>query len=129
MFGKKKKPVEHIKTFQDGVEVPQNVPDLEIPVYPEQQEPMQQPQYECPVCFDFGFYADNVGVWHHCLRCNPQILKDNGQGKKPIVPEKPKLQAPYVYRVCEHCGKDNEVHNRKKAFICKHCKQDSEVTK
>jgi len=96
MFGKKKGVVTP-KTYIDGVEqtedkildypgreelmeVPGNIPELDIPNLQEQEVPPGfgvvnlPPGVDCVICYDFCFYADNVGVWHHCPRCNAKDL-------------------------------------------------------
>lgn len=89
MFGRKKD--DHVQTFVDGVpdgNVPEKLPDLDIPVYPEQQqqrEPVLGVDYECPICFDFGFYADKNLVWHHCPRCNPPPMMKSVEDNKKFA--------------------------------------------
>jgi len=76
MFGKKKE--KRVQEFINGV--PQQVPALEvpppIPPMPEVSEEVQTIDAECVICFDYGFYADNVGVWHRCPRCNPVVERE-----------------------------------------------------
>lgn len=103
MFGKNKNEAKSpVQTFVDG-----KPSESIIPVYPGRDDLLEQPQtvpdsvpaleepvvqqipegVECVVCFDFGFYADNMGVWHNCPRCNPKELEKT-ETAKPVAKKK-----------------------------------------
>lgn len=72
MFKKKKKKEakkEVVKTYVDGEEVPQEVPDLEVPLPEELIPEEEQTSGECFICWNRGFYRDLQGIWHDCPRC------------------------------------------------------------
>lgn len=138
MFGRKKEK-KNVKTYIDGVdqdsdEIP--VPQPQTAELPSDataleqqavQEPSQQPEVqqfdgECILCFDFGWYADQLGVWHNCPRCNPKAL-NNIPGKKKVSSgeDKPSKGNLYEFRTCPDCGERNEVHKKKKVWTCEHC--------
>lgn len=145
MWGKKKETKPNYKTFIDGEEQE----DQEIPVpnpdetaqlpsdatahEPEQvqvHEPTPQPEVEqfngeCILCFDFRWYADHLGVWHACPRCNKDGKKNipTGRGKPAPADEefKPSKGNLYEFRVCKDCGARNEIHKKKKKWNCESC--------
>lgn len=140
MFGRKK---EKVKTFIDGVEqdsdeipVPQpktaELPSDATALEPQAvQEPSPQPEVqqfdgECILCFDFGWYADQLGVWHNCPRCNKDG-KNNIPGKQAISSrvssdeDRPSKGNLYEFRECVQCGARNEVHKKKKKWQCEEC--------
>lgn len=139
MFGRKKEKKQKIKTFIDGVEQESTEIPIPRPAQPETdvtalepqavQEPSPQSQVEqftgeCILCFDFGWYLDQVGVWHNCPRCNPKSLNNTPSKKqlssadKNIKPTKGNL---FEFRSCPSCGKHTEVHKKKKIWKCEHC--------
>ena len=153
MFGKKKKAEkQNVKTFIDGQEQtpdeipvpkPAETPALE-PSQAQVQEPPPQPNVvefhgDCVICFDYGFYADNVGVWHNCPRCNPKSMKKPVQAVKPaptteyeaeaeMAEEKPSKGNLYEFRFCSACKARNEVHKRKVKWQCEACGFEQEVS-
>jgi ribosomal protein L37AE/L43A len=120
MFGFKKKE-KVVKTYVDGKEVGSDKQVGELPVpkpadAPPAQVVKQQPvefQGDCLICFDYGYYADHVGVWHECPRCGK---------KKPeqAVADRPKNPL-FVFKNCKDCGERNEVHRQKKVWQCGKC--------
>lgn len=142
MFGKKKKKEEkqNVKTYIDGVEQDSD----EIPIPHPAESPAHEPQAvhepptqpnvvqfdgDCVICFDYGFYADNVGVWHNCPRCNPKSMKKSVQAMKPVSTEeeRPSKGNLYEFRTCEVCGARNEVHKKRVKWECEECGAKLEV--
>lgn len=154
MFGKKKekKDKENMKTFTDGVEqhpeataVP---PSADAPAHEPGQNPAHEPPHQpdavgpqviqlppgvdCAICYDYLFYADNVGVWHNCPRCNPVSMRKQGgpnqvsskpqkTGPASTEEEKPSKGNLFEFRVCKDCGARNEIHKNKKKWECESC--------
>ena len=134
MFGKKKNDKNQTREYVNGV--PQKIPDLEIPtpdggvsVQPAQDVPPVegQPQIvaDCFICFDYGFYADNQGVWHKCPRCDAWKTGEEEQIKEVEPPLKPL----HVWRECKDCGHKQQVHNNRKAYDCESCNKKQQVKK
>lgn len=155
MWGKKKKGnKDKVRTFVNGQEVaegeevtvpkPGDFPSETQAHEPEQvqvHDPSHQPEnhqainVECIICLDFGFYADNINVWHNCPRCNPKSMKKQQKEfiqqlekrtqeystEEQPVPTKGNL---YEFRQCPHCMAQNEVHKRKKKWLCENCGQE-----
>ena len=125
MFGRKKNK-NQTREYIDGV--PQKVPDLDLPnPYGEGPQHPANPathssppivDANCVICFDYGFYADNVGVWHHCPRCNA-FKFDLAKQDKPEPEEK--LKPLHKWKECVHCNAKNQVQIRKKEFKCESC--------
>lgn len=129
---KKKQEKNQTREYVDGKQTPTQIPPLEIPIPPPelptqptdinlmmQPQSSQLPPHDCPVCIDFGFYADSMNVWHHCPRCNPKPTQS--MAKSSTLKAKPL----HEIRSCENCGAKNEVHKKKKAFTCGNCGEAS----
>lgn len=136
MFGKKKNDKNQTREYVNGV--PQKVPDLEIPTptpdggvsvrQAEEVPPVEgQPQIvaDCFICFDYGFYADNVGVWHKCPRCDAWKTGEEDQ----VAETEPQLKPLHKWRTCENCEHKQQVHNNKKVYVCESCKSKQQVEK
>lgn len=135
IFGKKKN--EKVRTFKDGQEqVPDQVPDLEIPVpLPADQEfkPGQEVelgpdgQYrvvsDCFICHDHLYYQDSRGVWRDCPRCSNPPGTLSSQDKEPDYEDEADqiLKPGQCWRHCASCGQSTPVHSSKKEFICPSC--------
>lgn len=143
MFGRKKeKKKQKVTTYVEGVEQTGDEPPVpqsaESPALEPQavQEPTPQPveepepqefKGECILCFDFRWYADSLGVWHACPRCNKDG-KANIPGSSEedpldelIVDDKPSKGNLYEFRFCKKCQARHEIHKKKKKWKCEKC--------
>lgn len=134
MFGRKKKREKNqVKTYVDGQEVEEDIPvpkPADAPAHEPEQVPAHEPPHqpeaqviqtdaECIICLDYGFYADNVGVWHKCPRCKGPTEQEEISPK--VSTEKPSKGNLYEFRSCPHCFAQNEIHKKKKKWKCENC--------
>lgn len=78
MFKKKEKVVTFDKEGKEVLpDIPESVPELELPPIEEVKEEEKVTYEPCFICKDASYYVDKSGVWYPCPRCN----KENFNGK------------------------------------------------